>query len=82
MERVMKTVRFPTEVLKEIRPTMREKKMNFTAFVIEAINHYLSTLRYKEGINSSFGAWKNTDHPELKNDADHYVRNLRKARTF
>ncbi|HLP48722.1 MAG TPA: DUF4926 domain-containing protein [Candidatus Deferrimicrobium sp.] len=33
-------------------------------------------------LNSSFGAWKNTDHLELKNGVDHYIRNLRKARTF
>ncbi|MDQ1350582.1 MAG: hypothetical protein QG657_884 [Acidobacteriota bacterium] len=82
MERVMKTVRFPAEVLKEIRPIMREKKMNFTAFVIEAIHNYLRILRYKEGINSSFGAWKNNDHPELKGGVDHNIGNLRKARTF
>ena len=82
MERVMKTVRFPVEVLREIRPIMREKKMNLTAFVSEAINNYLKVLKYKEGINSSFGAWKNTEHPELKNSVDHYIENLRKARTF
>lgn len=81
MEHVVKTVRFPAEVLREIRPIMKEKKMNFTAFLIEAINNYLKAARYKEGINSSFGAWKNTDHPELKNGADQYIRNLRKART-
>ncbi|HLP45604.1 MAG TPA: hypothetical protein VK469_06645 [Candidatus Kapabacteria bacterium] len=56
--------------------------MNFTAFVIEAIDNYLKVLKYKEGINSSFGVWENTDHPELKNGVDHYIRNLRKARTF
>lgn len=81
MERVVKTVRFPVEVLREMRPIMKEKKMNFTAFIIEAINSYLRTAKYKEGINSSFGAWENTDHPELKDGADQYIRNLRKART-
>ena len=37
MERVVKTIRFPGDVLEEIRPFMKKNNLNFTGFVIEAI---------------------------------------------
>ncbi len=82
MERVVKTIRFPGDVLQQMRPIMNEKKMNFTAFVIEAVKNYIRTVNYKDGINTSFGAWKDDEHPELKNGADTFIRNMRKSRTL
>lgn len=82
MERVVKTIRFPVDVLQEMRPIMKKEKLNFTAFVIEAIKNYIRTAKYEDGINSSFGAWKDDEHPELKNSTDNYIRDLRKSRTF
>ncbi|MGD2090630.1 MAG: hypothetical protein PVH61_30940 [Candidatus Aminicenantes bacterium] len=81
MERVVKTIRFPADVLKQMRPIMNQKKMNFTAFVIEAIKNYIRMLKYKDGINTSFGAWRDDEHPELKNGVNHYIREMRKPRT-
>ncbi|MCP5107064.1 MAG: hypothetical protein GY950_27005 [bacterium] len=82
MERVIKTIRFPADVLQEMRPIMKKEKLNFTAFVIEAIRDYIRTAKYKDGINNSFGAWKDDEHPELKNGTDNHIRDLRKSRTF
>ncbi len=82
MERVVKTIRFPADVLQEIRPIMKKEKLNFTAFMIEAAKNYIRASKYKDGINNSFGAWSDDDHPELKNGADNYIRDLRKSRTF
>lgn len=82
MERIVKTIRFPADVLQQMRPIMKQKKMNFTAFVIEAIKNYIRVLNYKDGINTSFRAWKDDEHPELKNGVDNYIREMRKPRTF
>ena len=82
MERVVKTIRFPADVLQEILPIMKKEKLNFTAFLIEAAKNYIRASKYKDGINTSFGAWNDDEHPELKNGTDNYIRDLRKSRTF
>ncbi|MCK5058039.1 MAG: hypothetical protein KAT34_15400 [Candidatus Aminicenantes bacterium] len=82
MERVVKTIRFPGDILEQMRPFMNKNRMNFTSFVIEAIKNYIRVLKYKEGIESSFGAWKKGDHPELAEGGDHYIRNMRRGRSI
>ncbi|MCP5109004.1 MAG: hypothetical protein GY950_36815 [bacterium] len=82
MERVVKTIRFPADLLQEMRPIMKKEKMNFTALVIEAIRNYIRAAKYKDGINNSFGTWNDDEHQELKNGTDNYIRDLRKSRTF
>lgn len=80
MERSMKTIRFPGDILEQMRPLIEKKKVTFTNFVIDAIKNYIRVLNYQEGINASFGAWKDSQHPELKDGVNEYVRNLRKER--
>jgi len=82
MERVVKTIRFPVDVLKEIQPVLDERNWNFTGFVIAAIKSYLHSLKYEKGVNDSFGAWKDSQHPELEQGVDEYIRATRKGRTF
>jgi hypothetical protein len=66
MERSMKTIRLPVELLEQMRPLIAKKNITFTNFVIEAIMNYMRVLNYQEGIDASFGAWKDNQHPELK----------------
>lgn len=82
MERVVKTIRFPGDILEQMRPFMKKNRMNFTSFVIEAIKNYIRELKYKDGIESSFGAWEKEDHPELAGGVEHYVRNMRRGRSL
>jgi hypothetical protein len=77
----MITIRFPVDILEQMRPLIAKKKVTFTDFVIDAIKNYIRVLNYQEGIDASFGAWKDCQHPELKNGVSEYVRNLRKERT-
>jgi len=81
MERSMKTIRLPVELLEQMRPLIAKKNITFTNFVIEAIMNYMRVLNYQEGIDASFGAWKDNQHPELKGGVSDYVRKLRKERT-
>ena len=82
MERILKTIRFPGDILEEMRPFMKKNNLNFTNFVMEAIRNYIRVLKYKEGIKNSFGAWKNGEHPELAEGVDNYVRKMRTGRSL
>ncbi len=81
MGRTMKTLRFSEAVLQEIQPWMKKSNLNFTSFVMEALKNYIQVLKYREGVNQSFGAWKDHEHPELKNGTAQYVRKMRQGRT-
>ena len=65
MKRIVKTVRFPEEILEEVRLVRNRAKLTFTDFIIEAIKSYIHTLNYIEGINKSFGAWKISKQNEI-----------------
>lgn len=80
MKSVVKTIRFPLNVLQDIRPIMDKTSMNFTKFTIEAIKTYVDILEYTAVINESFGIWKGNNHPELAKGVNNYVRKLRKGR--
>jgi len=77
MERSMKTIRFPGDILEQMRPLIAKKKVTFTNFVIDAIKNYIRVLNYQEGINASFGAWKDSRHPELKDGQVLVTKNAR-----
>ena len=66
MKNVVKSIRFPKTILEDVCPIMEKNNLSFTEFVIEAIKTYIRVLDYTDGINKSFGAWKNGGHPELK----------------
>lgn len=80
MGRTMKTLRFPEAILPEIHSWMEKSNLNFTSFVMEAVKNYIQVLKYKEGVTKSFGAWKDHEHPELKNGTAQYVRKMREGR--
>ena len=80
MKSVVKTVRFSENILEEIRPVMNKTNLNFTGFVIEAIKTYIRILSYSDGVNKSFGAWKNNSHHELKNGTSNYIKKMREGR--
>ena len=80
MKRIVKTVRFPESILEEIRPIMNKNNLNFTEFIIESVRTYTRILNYTDGVDKSFGAWKNRSHPELKDGVNSYIRKVRKGR--
>lgn len=81
MERSKKSIRLPGELLEQMRPLIAKRNITFTNFVIEAIMNYMRVLNYQEGVDDSFGAWKDSQHYELKDGASHYVRKMRSGRT-
>lgn len=82
MKSIVKSIRFPEIILGEVKPLMKKNNLNFTEFIIESIKAYIRGLKYIDGINKSFGAWKIGTHPELKNSVNSYIRNIRKGRNI
>ncbi len=79
---ILKSIRFPEDVLKEIRPVMNKKKINFTEFILQAVQAYIRAAHFTDKMNKSFGAWKSNVHSELKDGVDHYIRKMRKGRSI
>ncbi|MCK4447910.1 MAG: hypothetical protein KAW56_12630 [Candidatus Marinimicrobia bacterium] len=82
MKSIVKSIRFPEPILDEVQSVMDKKNFNFTEFVIEAIKNYIRILKYTDVINSSYGIWSNSNHPELKNGVNGYIRILREGRNI
>jgi hypothetical protein len=80
LERIVKTLRFPKDLINEIDTVSLEKKMNFTEFVTSAVEAYLRELKFTEVISESAGSWNLQKHPELKEGTEKYIRKLRKGR--
>ena len=67
----------PEDLIEDLRksvPVREQSKM-----VTEALRRELKRLRLQRVIESSFGAWGDEDHPELKKGPESFVRKLRKT---
>jgi uncharacterized protein YfbU (UPF0304 family) len=82
MATVMKTLRFPEEIIEEMKPIIKKHHINFTDFVMSAIESYISSIQFTNNVNSTFGAWKNNEHKELDSGTEKYIRKMRKGRSI
>lgn len=48
-------------------------------FVVTALKKELKRLELKKAVDACFGAWKDKDHPELKQGAGAFVRRMRRS---
>ena len=67
----------PEDLLDEFRKAVPERQQS--KVVAEALRKELKRLKLKRSLEDAFGAWKETDHPELKHGTEGYVRGLRKS---
>lgn len=68
----------PEDLLKELRESVPKREQS--KVVAEALRKELKRLKLQKAIHTSFGAWKDKDHPELKAGTEAYIRILRKSR--
>ena len=80
MNKIVKTIRFPKDLINEINSISAAQKTNFTEFVKTAIESYIRGLKFTEAVNESAGAWDQNNHPELKEGTENYIRKMRKGR--
>jgi len=67
----------PEELLEELKKTVSRRQQS--KFVEKAMRKELKRLKLEKTLHTSFGAWKDKDHPELKEGAGAFVRKLRKS---
>lgn len=65
----------PVELIEELRRQV--PKGDQSRIVAEALRKELMRIRYRRALESSFGAWENNKHPELKNGTEKFFRRLR-----
>jgi len=67
----------PEDLLEELKSTVAKRQQS--KVVAEALRKELKRLKLEKALHSSFGAWKDKDHPELKEGTDVFIRKLRKS---
>jgi hypothetical protein len=67
----------PKDLLDDLRknvPRMEQSKV-----VAEALRKELKRIKFKRALEESFGIWHNSNHPELVEGTDKYIRRIRKS---
>ena len=67
----------PEDLLNELKQLVGQRQQS--KFVAEALRKELQRERLKSALETSFGAWRDADHPELRDGVDAYVRGQRKS---
>jgi len=67
----------PEDLLEELKSTVAKRQQS--KVVAEALRKELKRLKLEKTLRDSFGAWKDNDHPELKEGTEAFVRKLRKT---
>jgi hypothetical protein len=65
----------PEDVIEELKAAVPRRQQS--KVVAEALRKELKRLKLAKALQTSFGAWKEKDHPELKKGAESFVRGLR-----
>jgi hypothetical protein len=67
----------PEDLIEELRRDVPRREQS--KVVSEALRRELRRLKLRKALETSFGAWKDKDHPELESGVEMFVRNLRKS---
>jgi len=67
----------PEDVLNELKRTVPKGEQS--KVVGEALRNELKRIKFKKTLQTSFGAWKDEQHPDLKKGTRRFVRSLRKS---
>jgi hypothetical protein len=67
----------PEDLLDELRKTVPKREQS--KVVVEALRRELKRLRLLKAIETSFGSWRDEDHPELEQGTEPFLRELRKS---
>jgi hypothetical protein len=67
----------PEDLLNDLRKTVSARQQS--KVVAEALRRELKRIKLEQSLQTSFGAWKDKDHPELKKGTDAYIRNMRRS---
>ncbi len=65
----------PEDVLDELKASVPKRQQS--KVVAQALRKELKRIKLAKALQSSFGAWREKDHPELKQGTEAFVRGLR-----
>ena len=65
----------PEDVLSELKTSVPRRQQS--KVVAEALRKELKRIKLSKVLETSFGAWKGKDHPELKKGTEAFGRGLR-----
>ncbi len=67
----------PEDLLDDLRKTVSARQQS--KVVSEALRKELKRIKLEKALQTSFGAWKDKDHPELRKGTGAYLRSMRKS---
>jgi len=67
----------PDDLLEELRRTVPKGQQG--KVVAQALERELRRLRFIKNLDKQFGAWKRTEHAELKGGVEEHIRRLRQS---
>lgn len=67
----------PEDLIEELKRAVPKREQS--KIVAEALKKELKRIKLKGVLQSSFGVWKEKDHPELKEGAKAFIRRLRRS---
>lgn len=67
----------PEEILNDLKASVPRREQS--KIVAEALRKELKRLKLQKALHTSFGIWKDKDHPELRKGAGVFVSGLRKS---
>lgn len=65
----------PEDVLDELKTSVPARQQS--KVVTEALRKELKHIKLAKALETSFGAWKSKDHPELNKGTEAFVRRIR-----
>lgn len=68
----------PEDVLNELKASVPARQQS--RVVTEALRKELKRIKLAKALETSFGAWKSKDHPELNKGTEAFVREIRTSR--
>ena len=67
----------PEDLVEELRRSVPKREQS--KVIAEALRKELKRLKLQKALETSFGAWKVEDHPELQRGTEAFIGNLRKS---
>lgn len=67
----------PEDLVEELRKSVPRREQS--KVIAEALRKELKLLKLQKALQTSFGAWKDEDHPELQEGTEAFIKSLRKS---
>ena len=67
----------PEDLIEELRKSVPKREQS--KVVAEALKKELKRIKLQDVLQTSFGIWKEKDHPELKRGTKAFIRKLRRS---